>query len=47
MRFVAGILADIAIWLSGLVDNIVRNCHMQNEQWFLDFQDMLNEISVR
>lgn len=29
------------------IDKEVRARGLQNEQWFLDFQDSLNEISVR
>lgn len=29
------------------IDRIVRENNWQNEQWFLDWQDKLNEISVR
>lgn len=30
-----------------MIDKIARSYNMTNEQWFLDFQDKLNEISVR
>ena len=29
------------------IDTFVRKYNYQNEQWFLDWQDKLNEISVR
>ena len=29
------------------VDKIVRENGLENEQWFLDWQDKLNEISVK
>ena len=29
------------------LDSLIRKNHYENEQWFLDFQDKLNEISVR
>lgn len=28
------------------LDEAVRSYKLQNEQWFLDYQDKLNEISV-
>jgi hypothetical protein len=28
-------------------DTQVRSAHLENEQWFLDWQDKLNEISVK
>lgn len=30
-----------------MVDREVRARGLQNEQWFLDFQDKLNELSVK
>lgn len=30
-----------------LVDKIARAYNMTNEQWFINFQDELNQISVR
>lgn len=30
-----------------MLDREVRARELQNEQWFLDFQDKLNEISVK
>lgn len=30
-----------------MIDKEVRNLGLQNEQWFLDWQDKLNEISVK
>lgn len=30
-----------------MLDREVRARGLQNEQWFLDFQDKLNEISVK
>lgn len=30
-----------------MLDREVRARGLQNEQWFLDFQDKLNELSVR
>jgi hypothetical protein len=29
------------------VDEMVRENGLENEQWFLDWQDKLNEISVK
>lgn len=29
------------------LDQLVREHNLQNEQWFLDWQDKLNEISVK
>lgn len=29
------------------LDQLVRENNLQNEQWFIDWQDKLNEISVR
>ena len=29
------------------VDTMVRETGLENEQWFLDWQDKLNEISVK
>jgi len=30
-----------------IFDRTVRDLNKENEQWFLDWQDNLNEISVR
>ena len=30
-----------------MIDREVRARGLQNEQWFLDFQDKLNDISVK
>ena len=38
---------DIMIEQLETFDSLVRKAHYENEQWFLDFQDKLNEISVR
>ena len=38
---------EITIGQLEVLDNLVRKAHYENEQWFLDFQDKLNEISVR
>ncbi len=32
---------------SNMLDELVRENNLENEQWFLDWQDKLNEISVR
>ena len=29
------------------LDDYVRTHELHNEQWFLDFQDRLNEISIK
>lgn len=39
-------LQRILVWAK-TIDNEVRNLGLQNEQWFLDWQDKLNEISVK
>ena len=30
-----------------MLDELVRENNLENEQWFIDWQDKLNEISVR
>lgn len=39
--------ANIALELITLIDKEVRDLNLYNEQWFLDFQDKLNAISVK
>lgn len=39
-------LQRILVWAK-TIDKEVRNLGLQNEQWFLDWQDKLNEISVK
>lgn len=39
--------AEIALKLISLIDIEVRDLNLQNEQWYLDFQDTLNAISVK
>lgn len=39
--------ANVALELISIIDKEVRDLNKQNEQWFLDFQDTLNAISVK
>lgn len=39
--------ADNLLSLVELIDKEVRARGLQNEQWFLDWQDALNRISVK
>lgn len=39
--------ADNLLSLVELIDKEVRARGLQNEQWFLDWQDELNRISVK
>lgn len=39
-------LYRILVWAE-TIDKEVRARGLQNEQWFLDFQDKLNELSVK
>ena len=39
--------ADNLLSLIELIDKEVRARGLQNEQWFLDWQDALNRISVK
>lgn len=41
------ILCNIQISLGNWVDKKARSINLTDEQWFLDWQDSLNEISVR
>ena len=38
---------DKSIYDLNKIDSKIRMLGLQNEQWFLDWQDKLNEISVR
>lgn len=39
--------AECAVKRLEIIDKKVRKHHFENEQWFLNFQDKVNEISVR
>ncbi len=39
--------AEAVIETINAIDKQVRASHLENEQWFLDWQDKLNEISVK
>lgn len=43
---IKSLLRDVIILTSDL-DEIVRHLNMENSQFFLDWQDKLNEISVK
>lgn len=40
-------LAIAGVIFLNKMDKLFRNKKFENEQWFLDWQDELNEISVR
>ena len=41
------VAGDNIINLADKFDFLVRKLNRQNEQWFIDWQDKLNKISVR
>lgn len=40
-------LADLALMYASIVDKLMNAREDRDQQWFIDWQDNLNEISVR